>query len=418
MSVPETSDGPGNDELGEELVVRLARMLHLGGAPAHVLEQRMERASVALGVPARFFSTPTSLFVTFDNRDHSTRLIRVQPAGLDLRRLSQLFALQQAVESRGMESREALDRLLEIERATNDPSWPVSVISFGLVAACTAVFMGSGGAAVAASGSIGTLVGLVAVGLGRWGHPEHLVNVLAAFTATLLANLVQWWLPFGAVERTVLASLIVLLPGLSVTVSINELATQNLASGTARMAGALTTFLTLAFGFVMGQGLINKLLVVPAAITAEPLGIGWVGGALVLVSLCFVVLFRAAGRDFPWILLAAGLAFGAIRISGIYLGPYSAVWVAALVAGLASNLFARFTNRPAAVMLMPAMIMLVPGSLGFFSLSAFAQEDVEGGLRAAFQMTLIAVSIVAGLLVSNAILPSTAPVRSVKQSAT
>ncbi|MFT5304420.1 MAG: uncharacterized membrane protein YjjB (DUF3815 family), partial [Mariniblastus sp.] len=203
-----------------------------------------------------------------------------------------------------------------------------------------------------------------------------------------------------------LAGLVILLPGLQVTVSVNELATQNLASGTARMAGAMTTFLTMIFGVVMGYGMADWLFLPQEANDLEPLGIAWSIAALLPIALTFCVLFRARIRDVPWILLSTSIAFGTVKVGGIYLGPLAATWTAALAVGLFSNVFAKWRNRPAAIMLMPGLLLLVPGSLGFFGMSEIMiHDDMAGGVKIVSTMLLIAVSIVAGLLISNAILP-------------
>jgi uncharacterized membrane protein YjjB (DUF3815 family) len=55
--------------------------------------------------------------------------------------------------------------------------------------------------------------------------------------------------------------------------------------------------------------------------------------------------------------------------------------------------------------MLPGILMLVPGSLGFQSLSALVERDVLSGLGTAFAVGLVAISLVAGLLVAAAILP-------------
>jgi len=54
---------------------------------------------------------------------------------------------------------------------------------------------------------------------------------------------------------------------------------------------------------------------------------------------------------------------------------------------------------------MPAILLLVPGSLGYRSLMAFIEQDKMVGLEFAFGTVLIAIAIVGGLLVSNLLAP-------------
>jgi uncharacterized membrane protein YjjB (DUF3815 family) len=76
-----------------------------------------------------------------------------------------------------------------------------------------------------------------------------------------------------------------------------------------------------------------------------------------------------------------------------------------LAVGCGSNLYARLRDLPAMVPQTPGMLILVPGSLGYRSLSALLEQQTVQGVQFGFTMVLIAVSLVGGLLVSNAIIP-------------
>lgn len=389
-----------------QLIVELARSLHTSGAAADELEQRMEQAAKALGVPAHFFSTPTSLFVTFENEPGSTRLVRVSPADVNLAKLSRLYDLDRKIHDANLDVQSAWNELQEIENTNYDDGDLINIICFGVTGAGVAVFLGGNATVMIASGLIGAIVGILVRGCERMSLPGHLAVVASGFIATVLASLVQQWFPGGSVELTLLASLIVLVPGLQITVSVNELATQNLASGTARMAGALTTFLTMIFGVVMGFGLTEWLYEPVPTVSAEPLGMAWAIAMLIPLAASFCVLFRARKRDVAWILASVVVAFGTIRIVGFYLSPIAAAWSTALVVGIVSNVFARTRRRPAAIMLMPGLLMLVPGSIGFAGFSAIVlHNDMPNGIKIVFTMALVAVSLVAGLLVANVVCP-------------
>jgi uncharacterized membrane protein YjjB (DUF3815 family) len=89
----------------------------------------------------------------------------------------------------------------------------------------------------------------------------------------------------------------------------------------------------------------------------------------------------------------------------LLLGPELGVFVGAVTIGAAGNLYARLLNRPSAVTLIPGLLLLVPGSVGYGSFARFIERDVTTGLEAAFTMILIAVALVTGLLVSNVVVP-------------
>jgi len=73
--------------------------------------------------------------------------------------------------------------------------------------------------------------------------------------------------------------------------------------------------------------------------------------------------------------------------------------------GSASNIFSRLLDRPSQVLVVPGILLLVPGSIGYRSLNAMMEREVVSGIETAFSMLVIAVSLVAGLLMSNAVTP-------------
>ena len=54
---------------------------------------------------------------------------------------------------------------------------------------------------------------------------------------------------------------------------------------------------------------------------------------------------------------------------------------------------------------MPGILLLVPGSIGFRSVAQLLDRDVVLGLETIFRMAFIAFSLVAGLLLANALSP-------------
>jgi uncharacterized membrane protein YjjB (DUF3815 family) len=56
-------------------------------------------------------------------------------------------------------------------------------------------------------------------------------------------------------------------------------------------------------------------------------------------------------------------------------------------------------------MVVPGLMLLVPGSVGFRSLASLLERDVVAGVDTAFSMLMVAVALVAGLLSANALVP-------------
>ncbi|MGH7729823.1 MAG: threonine/serine exporter family protein, partial [Candidatus Eiseniibacteriota bacterium] len=216
-----------------------------------------------------------------------------------------------------------------------------------------------------------------------------------------------WAALAGPLAPTVaaLAGLIVLIPGFALTVSLTELATRNLVSGTARLAGAGMAFLAIGFGLALGARLAPA--VGAAALTAPsaplPAWTEWV--ALVLAPFTLTVLFRARPRDAGVILAAGVVAFGVARIGTRAGGGELGMLAAAFAIGLIGNLYARAARQPAAVPIVPAIVMLVPGGLGVRSVTTVVARDVISGMEMAFTLVVMATALAAGLLLANLVAP-------------
>ena len=180
---------------------------------------------------------------------------------------------------------------------------------------------------------------------------------------TLLATSLAPGLHFAPFLVT-LAGLIVLVPGLTLTTAMTELSVRHLASGSARLSGALLTFLTIGFGVALG-GRLGELLAGPRPMV-EPVALPpWTElPALVLAAVAFTVLFRAHPRDVGWIFLGASLALMGARSGSSLLGPELGAFVGALLLGMAGNAHARWARRPSAITQVPGLMLLVVESFG------------------------------------------------------
>lgn len=126
--------------------------------------------------------------------------------------------------------------------------------------------------------------------------------------------------------------------------------------------------------------------------------------ALIFVPLGFVVLFKAKPKDFWWILIGCWISYFSFKIGNQFTSNTTAVFLASLLLGIGSNLFSLKTKRNPSVMLVPGMILLVPGSLGFLSISKLVESDVVGGIQIALNMLTTSMALVLGIIFSNVLL--------------
>ncbi len=395
-----------------DFLIALGRALHENGIPAHRLEDTLGVAASRLGLRAEFFSTPTSLISAFgEPGGQQTSLSRVTPGEL---RLDRIVALDDVVEAlwRNELTVEAAHARLREVAATSSPYGPaLTVAALAIASGAAARFFGAGLAEVIASAGAGLVIGVLGVAAQRSVTVGRVYEFAAAMTATLLAVVAGALWPSLAVAPVVVSSIIVLLPGLTLTVALNELATGHLVSGTARLTGSLMTLLKLGLGVGLGQQLATLVPALAVRAGAQPTALpDWTLAPALLVTVpALGVLFRARWRELPWMLAAVVTAFGGARLGVHLLGPALGALLGALLAGLAGNVYERRRRRPAVVMVLPSLIMLVPGSIGYRSLSFLMERNIVAGIDSAVTALLVGVSLVAGLLLANVLLPPRNP---------
>jgi uncharacterized membrane protein YjjB (DUF3815 family) len=231
---------------------------------------------------------------------------------------------------------------------------------------------------------------------------------LAAFLAAAIATVAAAALGPMSVHLATLAGIIILIPGFMLTVGMTELSSRHWVAGTARLAGAFVTFVSIAVGVAIGTRVTAAVVGIPATVDPAPLPAWTEGAALVVAALSFTVLLRAQPRDAVWILLAGAVALAAGRLGSFALGPELGVFVGSLIVGLASSAYAALLRRPAAITRVPGILLLVPGSIGFRSLTSLLDREVVPGVETAFRMILMATALAAGLLIANVVSPARA----------
>ncbi len=387
-------------------VLRLGRALHTSGYAANRLEEALSLASDRLGLTGQFFSTPTSIMASFGPQDDQrTFMIRVDPGDSDLGKLARTDEVTREVLNGRLSPAEGTVRLGQLEHTPPAYGRGLTTLAFGVASGSAARFLGGGWHECLAGLAIGLIIGLLALVAGRMPALGKVFEPIAALTASVLAAaMAAVGLPVSVFLAT-LAGVIVLIPGLMLTTAMTELSTRHLASGTARFMGALVLLMGIAFGIALGTKLVALVHGEIPAVPVEALPEWTLLIALVTTPLAFVVLLKAEPRDAPYIILAGALAFAGARIGAATLGPELGAFGGALVTGVAANWYARITNRSSQIVLVPGLLLLVPGSVGLRSLTSLLDRDVLLGVEGAFRMVLIAVSLVSGILIAQIISP-------------
>ncbi len=392
-------------------VVDLAKRLHEYGTAAPRLEDVINLVSARLGLSCNVLSTPTSIVMSFsdpareDGLADMTQVVRLPPGSVDLKRLCQVDEIADQVIDGRLDLAAGRRRLREFRASMRATHRAWLVASYAISAGSIAAILHTGWAGVATAALIGVLIGVVYLLSIERPNIAAASDAISALVATVIAIVVAVYVMPIAVRSVVIASLIVLMPGLTLTTAVRELSSQHLISGTARMMGAVATLLKLAFGAVAATQLCTLLGLVPLpdAEAAVPRWTEWL--AVFAAAFAFAVLFRSPRRYVPVVVGSVLLGYACTQLGGAYVAPAFGVFLGSLVIGAASNLFARLAQRPGALVREPGIILLVPGSVGFRTLSFVFERDVLLGLDTAITLVTLLVSIVAGLLFGDLLVP-------------
>ena len=400
----------------ERFAVALARALHGCGVTSVRLERSLDRIGARLGLQIDCFSAPTSLQICIDGERF--RMFRLEPSEFRLAKLVALNEVAQNVGSGATDIFAGLRRLEQIETQADADQPALMTAAFALTSASVVPFFGGNLWDVLASGMLGGLVGLL-LRAGR-GRPAlgRLADGSSALLVALLASLLATFVPIEA-PLVALAALIVLVPGLTLTLALAELAERHLSSGAARLAGATMSFLQLgvgaALGFRIGEALIeplSRLIVslggpalgeVVAAIPDFPLPPAALSLGLVIAPPMIAILFHARPADWMLISLSCWAGYVGTLLGTKLLDAELGVFFGALAVGLLGKTQSVIRRVPATVTIVPGILLLVPGSMGFGSFQALLAEQTTEGVSAAFSMFLVASALVAGLLVAHAL---------------
>ena len=394
-------------------VCEIAGRLHTYGTTAQRLEGALVTLSTRLNLECEPWSNPTGLILSFSDpakplgMSDTTRVIRLAPGENDLRKLVEADRIAEAVAGGEMSIAQGHTALRAMDRKPSLRFRATQLFAFGLASGAVAGLWRLPWIDIATATLIGLLIGLMLQLTDQRPRLKEASDALAALLAGLVAVLVATFIHPLNLNTVIIASLVVLLPGMTLTNAVNELTSQHLVSGTARFAGAIATILKLTVGSLIAVTLAQLVGLYPEVRAARPQPdwVEWL--SLVLAAYAFAVLFKAHRRDYGWVMAAAICGYLISRYAGDAWGSPVGIFLSALTLTAAGNAFARWANKPGAIIRVPGIIMLVPGSNSLRGvLSLMQQQDVVVGNSALLAVINIVMALIAGLLFGNLLLPA------------
>ncbi len=347
-------------------MLKLAIALHRYGTPAHRLEQTLSLVMERIGLRGDFFALPTSIFASFGRPEqHRTSLIRADAGDVNLERLILLDELAAEI-IRGECTVEAGNHRIDTIENGRLRFGPLAMaVGMAMATGIAARIFGGGWREIVVATIIGVVIGALGPLFTRTEPRKRVFEIVAAVVASSLAVVAaHYFSPFSVFFAT-LAGLIFLIPGMRLTTAMTEISSGHLVSGAARLTGSVMAFLSIAFGTALGNQ--ATAMVIHSLPEATPLQLPnftlWL--ALLLYPLSITILMQARFKDFPLIAFSTAIAFAGSRLGSLGFGPELGAFIGAFGLGLGANQIGRIIGRPAALIIAPGLLLLVPGSIGY-----------------------------------------------------
>jgi uncharacterized membrane protein YjjP (DUF1212 family) len=388
-------------------IIKLGTMAHGYGPNAVRLESYLSRLTSALGYHGVFRSTPTEMVYTLSEKEGEWQrhhIATMPGTGLDLAKLPEIGRFVDAVVAGQTSVSEAMARLDEIDKRPHPWGWFANAVSYAFCGSGFAVLL-SGGWWDALLSALFSLVvyGMVALSARFGVRTAEWLPLSSAFVAGLLASLAKILLPELNLVLVTLAAILILIPGFPISVGVIELVSQRVVSGTVNLMNGLVYLVKQFTGAWLGVGLVHLFGSIPTT-AGTPVDAQWLWLFMPLLIIGLCVVFQTAPKDFFWAVLGCGIAYGGILACSAIAGGNLGNLFGTIVAVVFANLWGKSTGRPISIVLLPAIVLLVSGSIGFRGLAAITVGQTATGEQQFVQMFVVALTIAAGLLVGNTII--------------
>ena len=317
---------------------------------------------------------PTYLMVTMGHGAPATVALTTPLGGApQLDQVSAIDRLLDEAERGDVRPADGLRRLEEIRQLRPRFGRIASTVGYAVLAAGLCLILRPAPLDIAAAAVLGAIVG--ALRLVVTGQPtlQVLMPVIAAFSVAALSAL---WVEHDLIDpgmRAMVASLVIFLPGSTLTTAVLELAAGQMVSGSSRLVSGGVQLALLAFGILAGIEAVGISSSRVLFGQHELLGAWspWLGVFVFAVGV--TVANSAPPRSFLGLLAVLYAAWSAQVVANAILGGYVSALVGATVMTLVASLISRFRSAmPPHASFLPGFWLLVPGALGLIGLTELA----------------------------------------------
>jgi uncharacterized membrane protein YjjP (DUF1212 family) len=328
-------------------IIDIGDTLHRSGCAPYKLEKYVEHYALSRGIEATVQATPTSINYQFFDEDNTVVMKRLKPASIDMTLLAHTInQITRDDESISAEPKQYPRTMQALANIAIPPAYLMLV--------------GSTYHALASAACLGLLVWMCQqVFTGRRSIAVEFISALvvgisAAFLNSLGLHISVWSL--------CIASILLFVPGLSISNALECLAFNDLVSGTSLLGQCVLTLIKLFTGIFMGLSIGSALWTTSVlAYTNEfPIEVQILG--LPLLSLCLSIIFNVRPRDIVRGAPVAIMGMWGPTLLHFENGWVVATWLTSVAIGLYGTWIAKIRDLTGSIYIVQGIIIMVPGS--------------------------------------------------------
>jgi uncharacterized membrane protein YjjP (DUF1212 family) len=374
------------------------------GGPITRLEERLTQAGHVCGLQCEVYATPTAVFVTAKKgKEVVTTLERATENTINFTDMLFYDSILDKLSTGVYSISQAEGKLQRFEtRKYKFLFVALSAFLIGFVASFPRYgsFIGA-----FISGLIAALIYILHRPLGRKlqfsGVFTDFIGCLVAFVLSVLAATATGL----GVPLFVIGSLILIVPGLTLTSAVSELAEHNFVSGTVKMMKSILILVAMGVSFLLVENVMLSLgfsgqslsKVIPPDSFTQKAWFQFLCHAIMILSFC--VFFHLPSKAFLGAVIAGMLS---VFVLDQFENPelfVLASFTASLTVGLLSLGLARIYNWPSQVFSTTGILVLVPGLLALSSFYSATGTPAQGVI--AYRVALTAGAITFGLFTAR-----------------
>lgn len=359
-----------------KFIIQLGKALHKYGVPSYKSECYLTDIAEKKGINGSFMDTPTWINYVFYEEDEQTYnyVECVPPGEINLGSFSKIIEITNNVLSNTLSFKEAKLAIKKLPVTYSGYGTFINLLGFMFSAGSFSIILETSWTTVLFS----TLLGAVVYGItylsSKSRYIHSVLESLVALIVTIITGVLSLYFSQINIAMTILASIIIFIPGLSITTALEEITSKNLVSGTAKLADALLSLFKQFLGVVLGLSILNLFVEIEPTHVINDIPSQMNYFAVVLLSLALMPTFKVRKKDVLLGVVTGSLAFF-ITYSLAFTGILFSIFIGTLATVIISKIFSKLSKSPPLVFLVPGIVMLVPGSKAFIGLSTIFMDS-------------------------------------------